>query len=373
MVKKFINFLNESSDGLELSYYAFDIDDNLLHMPTVIHLEKRFGDEWKQIDVSTAEFAKLRTDTENYRLLGNNPELAFSEFRDTGPRGDKAFIEDMKIAIKNKDYGPSWEAFIKCLSEGSIFALITARGNEPTTYRKAVEYIIDNILSKMPSLNPGYSLVDDMFQQLKKYKFLFREINQKDIKDLKKNDIPSNNPLISAYLDNCSYYGVSSPSFAKEFGKASASNPEVAKEIALNYFIEKCHDFGKRIGAKSVSVGFSDDDPKNVEHVRKYFKEKSTLMNVDPTKMKLSLYKTTDRNVKGGEVTKFTETSHQATGMESSVLPFTKWNNMTQRLYPNSKDAPTDDYHNQMKNNINQANDLYKKFAFKRKKNKSKK
>ena len=54
-------------------------------------------------------------------------------------------------------------------------------------------------------------------------------------------------------------------------------------------------------------------------------------------------------------------------GLESSVLPFTKWNNMTQRLYPNSKDAPQDDYHNQMKNMVNSAVDLHKKFAYKRK------
>ena len=181
---------------------------------------------------------------------------------------------------------------------------------------------------------------------------------------------PSQNPLVKKYLDSCSFFGVSSTSFAKEFGQASASNPEVAKEIALNYFIERCHEFGKRIGAKSVSIGFSDDDPKNVEHVEKFFKEKLPSMG---GAVKLSLYKTTDPTVKGGEVTKFTETSHRATGMESSVLPFTKWNNMTQRLYPDDKDAPTDDYHNQMKNNINQASDLYKKFAFKRKKNKSKK
>jgi hypothetical protein len=64
------------------------------------------------------------------------------------------------------------------------------------------------------------------------------------------------------------------------------------------------------------------------------------------------------------------ETSHQTPGLESSVLPFTKWNNMTQRLYPNSKDAPTDDYHNQMKNHVNVAKDLYKEFAYKRKKKK---
>ena len=190
------------------------------------------------------------------------------------------------------------------------------------------------------------------------------------IEELKSNERPSDNPLISSYLDNCYYFGVSSSSFAKEFGEASASNPEVAKEMALDFFIERCNEFGKNIGAKTVSIGFSDDDPKNVEHVEKFFKEKLPNMSGG---VKLSLIKTTDPTVKGGEMTKFTETSHQATGMESSILPFTKWNNMTQRLYPNSKDAPTDDYHNQMKNQVNQTTDLYKKFAFKRKKNKTKK
>ena len=43
---------------------------------------------------------------------------------------------------------------------------------------------------------------------------------------------PSLNPLVKKYLDSCSFFGVSSTSFAKEFGEASASNPEVAKEIA---------------------------------------------------------------------------------------------------------------------------------------------
>jgi hypothetical protein len=370
-ILKFITFeSSEANQGIELHYYAFDIDDNLFHMPTVIHMEKKIGEEWTPVDVSTADFAKFRTDSENYRLLGNSAELAFSEFRDTGPRGNLAFVEDMKIAIKNKKFGPSWDAFVKCLVEGAIFALITARGNEPSTYRSAVEYIIDNVLSKMPSLNPGYSLVDEMFQNLKKFKFLFRDLEKYQIQDLKRGERPSDNPLISAYLDNCYYYGVSSPSFAKEFGSANASNPEIAKELALDKFIGKCDEFGKNIGAKSVSIGFSDDDPKNVEHVRKFFKEKLPSMGGG---VKLSLYKTTDPTIKGGEVTKFTETSHQTPGLESSVLPFTKWNNMTQRLYPNSKDAPFDDYHNQIKNQIGMTKDLYKKFAFKRKKNKSKK
>ena len=364
MIKRFEQF---SEQGPELHYFALDWDDNILHMPTKILMDKKVGDQWQPTEVSTAKFAEVRNDKENYRLRNDNPTEAFSEFRDTGLRGSDAFLEDVKTAISQKAFAPSWEAFIKCLSGGDLFAIITARGHEPESIRRGVEYVIDNVLTKMPSLNPGYSMADEMFQQLKKFQLAFR-VDNSDESQLK--GMPSQNPLVSKYLDSCSFYGVSSPSFAKEFGEASASNPEVAKEMALNFFVERCNDFGQRIGAKSVSVGFSDDDPKNVEHVEKFFKEKLPSMGGG---VKLSLYKTTDPTIKGGEVTKFIETSHQTPGLESSILPFTKWNNMTQKLYPNTKDAPTDDFHNQMKNNINQASDLYKKFAFKRKKNKSKK
>lgn len=363
MVKRFEQF----SQGTELHYYALDWDDNILHMPTKILMDKKVGEEWVPTEVSTAQFAEVRNDQENYRIRNNNPVEAFSEFRDTGIRGDNAFLEDVKSAINKKAFAPSWEAFIKCLSEGAIFAIITARGHQPQSIRKGVEFIIDEVLSKMPSLNPNFTLADEMYQNLRKFSLAFRMDIPNESGHLKGQ--VSTNPLVKKYLDSCSFYGVSSQSFADEFGQASASNPEVAKELALNYFIERCNEFGESIGAKSVSIGFSDDDPKNVEHVRKFFKEKLPNMSG----VKLSLIKTTDPTIKGGEVTKFTETSHQTPGLESSVLPFTKWNNMTQRLYPNSKDAPTDDYHNQMKNNINQATDLYKKFAFKRKKNKSKK
>jgi len=361
-IAKISNLLKEN-DSLELHYFAFDWDDNILHMPTKILMDKKVGEEWAPESVSTARFAEVRNDKENWRLRNNNPTEAFSEFRDTGLRGENAFIEDVKTAMKENRLGPSWDAFIKCLSEGAIFAIITARGHEPDSIRRGVEYVIDQVLTKMPSLNPGFSLADEMFQHLKKYDYVFG-LGMSN-KDMQLKGIPSQNTLVMSYLDHCGFYGVSSDSFAKEFGQASAQNPEVAKEIALNSFIEKSNEFGKSVGAKAVSVGFSDDDPKNVEHVEKFFKEKSQLLGAG---VKLSLYKTTDPSIKGGEVTKFTETSHQTPGLESSVLPFTKWNNMTQRLYPNSKDAPTDDYHNKMKNMVKSATDLSKNFGNKKKK-----
>jgi hypothetical protein len=385
MVKTFEQF---KEGGLELSYYSLDWDDNILHMPTKILMDQKVGeDSWEQIEVSTAEFAKVRNDKENYRIRNNDPKEAFSEFRDTGSRGDIAFLQDVQIALSNRAFAPSWDAFIKCLSDGSLFSIITARGHEPDSIRKGVEFIIDNYLTKQPSMNPGFSLADEMYQHLKKFHYMFNI--EKPVDDDHIKGTPSQNPLVKSYLDSCSFFGVSSTSFAKQFGEASASNPEAAKEIALNYFVERCNEFGERIGAKTVSVGFSDDDPKNVEHVEKFFKEK--LPNMSGS-VKFSLYKTTDPTIKGGEITKFqqetpveekvmlfsewniSETSNQAVGMESSILPHKM--NMTQNLYPSTPDAPKDDFHNRMKNQTKAAIDLYdkgKRFAFRRKKNKFKK
>jgi len=359
MVRRFKDFIIESNgDTPELHYMALDWDDNILHMSTKILMDKNVDGEWIPEAVSTAEFAKVRGDKENWRLRNDNPTEAFSEFRDFGPRGDQAFITDVKDAIGKGDFGPSWDAFIKCLTEGWIFSIITARGHEPESMRNAVEWIIDNVLTK----DQQYLLYNNCL----KHAYIFDSSEQYD--RIPKGGTISQTPLIRDYLSSCDFYGVSSNTFAKEFGAASASNPEKAKELALDAFIEKCKKYGEKTGFP-VAVGFSDDDPKNVEHVYTYFKEKSALSN----DLKLNLYKTTDRTKKGGERTRFKGTeqpeafeSNQSInfdGLQSSVMPFTKWNNMTQNLYPSSKDQPKDDYHNQFKNRVDQANDLNKKFT----------
>lgn len=367
MVKKFQDYIKESNSSDELSYYALDWDDNILHMPTKILMDKKVGDEWEPVAVSTAEFATVRNDKENWRLRDDDPTKAFSEFRDFGSRGDNAFIEDAKAAISAGETGPSWDAFIKCLVDGSIFAIITARGHEPQSMRKGVEWIIDNILTK----DEQYSLYNNCLR----HAYIFG--NETEYDRIPKGAV-SQTPLIQDYLNSCDFYGVSSDSFAKQFGAASASNPEKAKEMALDTFIEKCKKFGESIGVP-VSIGFSDDDPKNVEHVHTYFKEKSALAN----DLKLNLYKTTDRTKKGGERKRFlpgqehpeTFENNQSVnfdGLQSSVLPFNKWNNITQNLLQTSKDRPTDPYHNQFKNQVKSATEMTKQFAYKRKNKKSK-
>lgn len=333
-IKKFNQFVKESTNpiNIELHYYAFDHDDNILHMPTVIHMEKRIVDNWEPVDVSTAEFAKVRNDKDNYRLLENDPNQAFSEFRDFGPRGNKAFLEDLKKALNEKAYGPAWQAFIDCLKEGSIFAIVTARGHEPESIRKGYEYMIDNAMTK----DEQY----EMYNNCLKHCMVF---GKGDNFDRIPKGLVSQTPLIKLYLDNCDFYGVSSDWFKREFGEGSASNPEHAKQLALDTFIEKCNKFGRSIGAHSVSVGFSDDDKKNVEHVKTFFKEKSALANdlINTHKVKLNVYDTSDRSIPGGVRSKFHGVEEsQGWPMEGSVKSFNTFSQDLNRMPGNDPRQP---------------------------------
>ena len=49
VIKKFNQYIKEDASGEKyLLYYAFDWDDNILHMPTTILMDKKEGDDWKK-------------------------------------------------------------------------------------------------------------------------------------------------------------------------------------------------------------------------------------------------------------------------------------------------------------------------------------
>lgn len=347
MIVKFNEYFNSNID---LSYLALDWDDNILHMPTMIHLDHLVDGQWVHTPVSTAKFAEVRTDTENWRRRDDS----FSEFRDDGPRGEDSFLEDVKKAIQNKDFGPSWDSFIKYLSQGAIFAIITARGHSPKSLRMGVEWVIDNVLSEEQKF--------ELYSHCLKFAYFFEE-DYDSYERVPKGQL-TKTKLISDYLDSCDFYGVSSEYCIQRFGLGDASNPEKGKEMAIKEFTEKVHKFGEKLGAK-VSLGFSDDDLRNVEHIEKLFTKELALTYA----LKFSIFDTSKRHIKGGikKVIKPQLSESQSSfgsinppGTDSSILPFTKWNNMTQHLYPNTKGDSTDDYHNNFRNQIGQLGDLSK-------------
>jgi ABC-type lipoprotein release transport system permease subunit len=81
--------------------------------------------------------------------------------------------------------------------------------------------------------------------------------------------------MIDEYLDMCRFYPVT-------YGEGSASNPEEGKIKALKEFVNYIKEISKYIQKKAYlknrvsnnfipTIGFSDDDLRNLEKVKKHF------------------------------------------------------------------------------------------------------
>ena len=96
--------------------YSFDWDDNILMMPTRIHLDYSVnGLAWVPVSVSTEEFRSIRhkLGTE-FRFLNDNEGEAFKDFKEYD-----AFISDTKEALDSRRYGPSFNKFKEALISGN--------------------------------------------------------------------------------------------------------------------------------------------------------------------------------------------------------------------------------------------------------------
>lgn len=272
-ISKFENFLLEKNETLKYSFY--DWDDNILIMPTVVYMDKIQEDgTWLPIDVSTQEFAKYRLDKNNYRYRNNDPKQAFVDFGDTGSRGNKAFLEDVKKSIQDKKFGPSWKSFINCMVNGRLFMIVTSRGHEPKSIRTGVEWIIYNYL------NQGQQ--NEMIQNL----ISFHDIFETSI-----------DYVIDQYLDNCKFIGVTSKYFHKNYDKNLTV--ENRKRAVVREFKKVLVGYGKK-NDSDISIGYSDDDISFTSNIRRYMRgEKrldtiANLSNKRNPKVEYYIYDTSD-------------------------------------------------------------------------------
>ena len=257
----------------DFKFYIFDWDDNILHMPTKIHLEQQDGNgNWHPVEVSTSVFALVRTDP-RYRMPPGGRAEAFREFQDVvDDSGDISFIRDTRAALARvkagEKPGPSFETLRKTLREGRIFAIVTARGHEPETLREAVKIFIDEVLT--PDERTA------MMRSLRGYRWWLDKMT----------DFGTDEEELDYYLSMCRYHAVTNPGFFEQmksdddFGgryelASGSERPELAKEFAIRDFVEHVFHVLKRTGGlgRSVSVGFSDDDAGNVRAVSDYIKE----------------------------------------------------------------------------------------------------
>ena len=234
-------------------YYAFDWDDNIVSMPTKIILKDEDGDE---VGMSTEDFATYREEigkepieVEGHTIVG----FAEDAYKWFGVKGDKQFIVDAMMAKP----GPAWPDFVEAINNGSIFSIVTARGHTPSVLKEGVyNYIVSN--------TNGIDS-NELVRNLEKYRDLADEENV------------SKREMIREYLDLCRFYPVT-------YGEGSATNPEQGKINALKEFVEYVKAMSQHIQKKAFlknkinnyfvpKIGFSDDDLKNVEVVKKHFEK----------------------------------------------------------------------------------------------------
>jgi hypothetical protein len=260
---KFKNILEGfSSLGTpDMKYYAFDWDDNIMRMPTEIIVQDENGNE---VGMSTEDFAEYRV------KIGNEPfnfkgkkivSLANDAFRNFTTKGDSKFIPD----AMNAEFGPAWDDFVEAINGGSIFSIITARGHTPNILKGAVKNLI--------MANIGGITKKKLIQNLKRYR------------DLTGETISSDDEMIDEYLDLCRFYPVTYGA-----SKVGAINPEEGKITAMKEFISYIKQMAKHLHKNAYlknkisnnflpTLGFSDDDVRNVEKMKSHFdKEKEKIL-----------------------------------------------------------------------------------------------
>lgn len=258
-------WVNESVRGRDLKYYIFDWDDNVLCMPTRIHMERLDSRGcWVPHVCSTSTYSVIRTDTAHYRYPGNDRRMAFVEFQDEKtPLGGGSFLEDVDRALDAVVSGRrrpplSFATFRRTLVEGRLFAIVTARGHEPETLRRGVERFIERVLTPDER--------EEMLINLRGYSYCFDNVQT----------FPSAGAVLRRYLELCKYHAVTSPSFSALLAGAApeARTQEDRKRFAIRDFVDHIVTILDRTGMDALrlpmAIGFSDDDRHNVEAVRQF-------------------------------------------------------------------------------------------------------
>ncbi len=275
----------------DFKYYVFDWDDNILHMPTRIHLEKRMADgSWQPHTVSTAVFAVVRNDSENYRPPGGVWDNAFAEFQDYENEGESGFLRDTRVSLEKvlrgeTQPGPSFNTLRETLVEGRLFAIVTARGHASESIRRAVRLFIDLVLT------PEEKQV--MMANLRGYRACFDHLTV----------FGTDDEEIEYYLSINRYHAVTNPGFKQWMTEASNGRPvtEGAKQFAIRDFVEHLIKLLSKAGTdtlkRPISVGFSDDDLGNVAAVERYIQDELSLRFPS---IKFCVYDTSDPSLTDG-------------------------------------------------------------------------
>jgi|TARA_R110000744_G_scaffold92238_1_gene178704 hypothetical protein len=250
--KQLTSLINEIGEVMvdgNIRGYSFDWDDNILFMPTKIKMEKKESLVWVPINVSTEDFAELRNDSD-YRLTDH----AFMDFEDP-----QTFISDVRKAIENEKFAPSFEKLKESLINANPFSIITARGTPSHAIKEGVRMVIgttfttNEVDTMVGNIESAYPSTIDMSLEEK----------------------------IDFYLSENDYSAVSSNEFKEKFGMDSnADRPEEGKKIALRDYVKRVVNGAEKLTSGEydrLTIGFSDDDRRNIDAVMEFIRNELSI------------------------------------------------------------------------------------------------
>lgn len=141
---------------------CFDVDDNLLFLPTKISIFKKAGADAllpNEIRVSTHEFAIVRQqlgqpgDYLNYEVRKAADANSFKTFGDAGdgPGGRNFILEDVKEMIEKGTFddnvGPAWKSFVYAMQSGETAKSVcfaTARSHTSQEVYEMLQYLVSS-------------------------------------------------------------------------------------------------------------------------------------------------------------------------------------------------------------------------------------
>jgi hypothetical protein len=151
-------------DG-SISFYFFDVDDNLLFLPTKLYLWN--AENQTELAVSSREFANVQNDlgrrgkwqpwtmrAETFRDFRDQPGIAASA---------QVFVSDIRKAVTGSApwQGPSWPLLVHAAHSQRPIVVVTARGHSPQTIEAGIQELVDQrLLPAMPPVLAIYAVTN---------------------------------------------------------------------------------------------------------------------------------------------------------------------------------------------------------------------
>ncbi len=156
-----------TEDDGSLSFYFFDVDDNLLFLPTKLYLWN--AETKSERVIGSGEFAAIQSELgrpgqwqawatrrETFRAFNDQPGV---------PADRQSFVEDVVSAIQGTAswQGPSWPLLVHAAKRQRPVAVISARGHAPETILAGLQKLVSQdhlpcvppILGIYTVTNPG--------------------------------------------------------------------------------------------------------------------------------------------------------------------------------------------------------------------------